>query len=38
MIMGVTGHKSESSFLKYINKDREVDAEALNNAFLNAMV
>lgn len=38
LIMGVTGHKSESSFLKYINKDREIDAEALNSAFLNAMV
>lgn len=38
LIMGVTGHKSESSFLKYINKNREIDAEALNNAFLNAMV
>jgi integrase len=37
LIMGVTGHKSESSFLKYINKDREIDAEALNSAFLNAM-
>ena len=37
MIMGVTGHKSESSFLKYINADREIDAEALNSAFLNAL-
>jgi integrase len=37
MIMGVTGHKSESSFLKYINAEREIDAEALNSAFLNAM-
>lgn len=35
--MSVTGHASESSFLKYINKDREVDTDALNKAFLDAM-
>lgn len=33
----VTGHKSESSFLTYINKSRVVDVDALRNEFLDAM-
>ena len=37
LIMSVTGHKTEASFLKYINADRQIDTEALNSAFLNAL-
>jgi integrase len=37
IIQSVSGHKSESSFLKYISASREIDAEALNDAFSNAM-
>ena len=37
LIQSVTGHKTESSFLKYINKEREIDPDALNKAFLDAM-
>ena len=37
VIQSVTGHASESSFLKYINAKRVVDTEALNKAFLDAM-
>lgn len=37
LIQSVTGHKTESSFLKYINKQREIDPDALNKAFLDAM-
>jgi integrase len=37
LIQSVTGHKTETSFLKYINKEREIDAAAINKAFLAAM-
>ena len=35
--MSISGHKSEQSYLKYINKNRKVDTDALHNAFANAM-
>lgn len=37
LIQSVTGHKTETSFLKYINKERKIDAAAINKAFLDAM-
>lgn len=37
-IMSVTGHKTESSFLTYINKSRVVDVDALRQEFLDALV
>ena len=37
LIQIVTGHKTESSFLKYINKEREIDPDALNKAYLDAV-
>ena len=37
IIMSISGHKSEQSYLKYINKNRKVDTDALHNAFANAM-
>ena len=36
-IMSVTGHKTESSFLTYINKSRVVDVDALRKEFLEAL-
>lgn len=32
-IMSVSGHKSEATFLLYIDKDRRVDPEILKDAF-----
>ena len=37
IIMSISGHKSEQSYLKYINKNRKVDTDALHKAFANAM-
>jgi integrase len=36
-IMAITGHKTESSFLLYINKGRVVDTDALRKEFLKAL-
>ena len=37
VLMSISGHKTETNFLKYINQSRVVDTDALHNAFSNAM-
>lgn len=37
VLMSISGHQTETNFLKYINANRVVDTDALHNAFADAM-